>query len=86
MEVDPSPVVALNRAIAIRYACGPMAALEEVEQLADALDGYHLFHATRAALLKDVARGAEAKAAEARALELTKNPGERALLTQRLGR
>jgi RNA polymerase sigma-70 factor (ECF subfamily) len=82
--LDPSPVVALNRAIALRYAQGPTYALDEVERLADALDGYHLFHATRAELLKDVGRHADAKIAEARALDLTNNPAERALLTQRL--
>jgi RNA polymerase sigma-70 factor (ECF subfamily) len=83
-ELDPSPVVALNRAIAVRYVHGPAQALEEVDRLAEALERYHLFHATRAALLNDLGREADAKVAEARALELTHNPAERALLAQRL--
>jgi RNA polymerase sigma-70 factor (ECF subfamily) len=83
-EFDPSPVVALNRAIALRYVHGSAPALEEVERLAGPLDRYHLFHATRAALLKDLGRTTEAVAADARALELTRNPAERALLEHRL--
>jgi RNA polymerase sigma-70 factor (ECF subfamily) len=85
-ELDPSPVVALNRAIAVRYVHGPIQALDEVDRLAETLDRYHLFHATRAALLQDLGRDAEAIAAEARALELTNNPAERSLLAQRLAR
>jgi RNA polymerase sigma-70 factor (ECF subfamily) len=84
MTLDPSPVVALNRAIAVRYVYGPTQALQEVDRLAEALDRYHLFHATRAALLTDLGRDAEAKVAQGRALDLTKNVAERALLAQRL--
>jgi RNA polymerase sigma-70 factor (ECF subfamily) len=84
MALDASPVVALNRAIAVRYVDGPLRALDEVDRLAERLDRYHLFHATRAALLKDLGRHAEAAAADARALELTQNPAERALLSGRL--
>jgi RNA polymerase sigma-70 factor (ECF subfamily) len=84
MALDPSPVVALNRAIAVRYVDGPARALDEVDRLAEALDRYHLFHATRAALLSDLGRHADAAAADARALELTQNAAERALLRDRL--
>ena len=80
----PSPVVQLNRAIARRYLDGAGAALPEVDALAEALDNYYLFHATRAELLRDLEREPEARAALARALELTANPAERALLRKRL--
>jgi len=82
--VDPSPVVDLNRAIAMRYAIGPAEALAAVDALADALDRYHLFHATRAELLRDLGHADEARAADVRALALTDNPAERALLESRL--
>lgn len=84
-EFDATPVVGLNRAIAMRYVLGSTRALEEVDRLADRLDGYYLFHATRAALLKDLGRQSESAQADARALQLTSNPAERALLHQRLG-
>ena len=83
--LDPSPVVQLNRAIAVRYVHGAARALEEVDRLGEALHSYHLFHATRGVLLRDLGRQEDAAAADARALELTKNPGERALLEHRLG-
>ena len=84
LELLPSPVVQLNRAIARRYLDGAGAALPEVDALAEALDNYYLFHATRAELLRDLEREPEARAALARALELTANPAERALLRKRL--
>jgi RNA polymerase sigma-70 factor (ECF subfamily) len=84
LELMPSPVVALNRAIARRYRDGPNAALADVERLAEMLDGYYLFHATRAELLRDLGREPEARTALGRALELTANPAERALLQKRL--
>jgi len=84
LAMTSSPVVALNRAIALREVAGPEAALREVERLADDLDRYHLFHATRAELLRDLGRGEEARAADRRALELTENPAERALLAERI--
>ncbi|HXN57220.1 MAG TPA: RNA polymerase sigma factor, partial [Candidatus Angelobacter sp.] len=77
-------VVELNRAIARRYRDGADVALDDVERLAEALDTYYLFHATRAELLRDLGREHEARAALRRALELTANPAERALLQQRL--
>jgi RNA polymerase sigma-70 factor (ECF subfamily) len=85
LELMPSAVVQLNRAIARRYLDGAAAAMPEVDALAEALDDYYLFHATRAELLRDLGRDAEGRAALARALELTANPAERALLQRRLG-
>jgi RNA polymerase sigma-70 factor (ECF subfamily) len=81
-----SPVVRLNRAIALREIAGPEIALREVDALADDLDGYHLFHATRAELLRDLGRPDEGRDADRRALELTDNPAERALLEERIAR
>ena len=86
LELSDSPVVRLNRAIAVWHIDGPEIALAEVDELAEALGGYHLFHATRAELLRALGRTADARAADGRALELTGNPAERALLTKRLGR
>jgi RNA polymerase sigma-70 factor, ECF subfamily len=84
-RMSPSPVVELNRAVAIAMAHGPEQGLALVEELASggALDGYHLFHATRAELLRRIGRTAEAAAAYRRAAELTDNPAERAFLTRR---
>jgi len=84
LEQMPSPVVELNRAIARRYRDGAGAALSDVERLTEALDTYYLFHATRAELLRDLGRELEARAALRRALELTANPAERALLQKRM--
>jgi RNA polymerase sigma factor (sigma-70 family) len=82
--VAPSPVTKLHRAIALRYVSGPQTALSAVEILAGALSDYHLFHATRAELLRDLGRAEEARVADQRALELTANPAEQSLLRQRL--
>ena len=82
---DPSPVIALNRAIALRYVAGPATALATVDTLTAALDRYHLFHATRAELLRALGRVAEAREANLRAIALTANPAERMLLQQRIG-
>jgi RNA polymerase sigma-70 factor (ECF subfamily) len=84
LELHPSPVVRLNRAIALRYVVGPDAALLEVDSLGEKLARYHLFHATRAELLRALGRAAEAREADGRALALTKNPAELALLNRRL--
>ncbi|MBV9327741.1 MAG: RNA polymerase sigma factor [Chloroflexi bacterium] len=81
----PSPVVSLNRAIAMRYVYGPAAALAEVDRLAPELSRYRLAHATRAELLRDLGRPLEARLADEQALALTSNPAERSLLEQRLG-
>ncbi|HJW47778.1 MAG TPA: RNA polymerase sigma factor [Candidatus Limnocylindria bacterium] len=79
-----TPVVRLNRAIAVWHVEGPAAALAEVDALSGELNGYHLFHATRGELLRALGRPDDARAADERALELTDNPGERALLERRL--
>ena len=85
---DSSPVVRLNRAVALSRL-GPAyveQALADVDALADRLDGYHLFHATRAELLTALGRVDDADAANARALALTRNDAERRLLATRLHR
>jgi RNA polymerase sigma-70 factor (ECF subfamily) len=84
VAIDPSPVVALNRAVAVAMADGPEAGLALVDELAEPLDGYHLLHSTRADLLRRLARRDEAAAAYARALELAGNPVEREFLEGRL--
>jgi RNA polymerase sigma-70 factor (ECF subfamily) len=83
-QLAPSPVVLLNRAVATRYAIGAEQALAEIEPLSADLDGYHLFHALRAALLAALGRDAEADQVRERALELAANPAERDLLTRGL--
>jgi RNA polymerase sigma-70 factor (ECF subfamily) len=80
----PSPVVRLNKAVATRYSISPQAALAEVDQLADALAGYRLFHAVRGELLEALGRTDEARQAIERALALATNPAERELLARRL--
>ena len=84
MQFDPSPVIRLNRAIALRYVRGPAAALPEIEGLGEALQRYHIYHAAHAAILRDLGRRDEARRADEQALNLTGNPAERALLEQRL--
>ncbi|HEV3232877.1 MAG TPA: RNA polymerase sigma factor, partial [Candidatus Dormibacteraeota bacterium] len=84
LGMQDSPVVRLNRAIALRHVSGASAALGALENLARPLDGYHLYHATRAELLADLGRAGAAREARLRALELTANPAERALISRRL--
>jgi RNA polymerase sigma factor (sigma-70 family) len=84
LRLTPTAVVRLNRAIAVSHAVGAAEALEEVERLEPALRSYHLFHATRAELLRRLDRRAEAREADRRALDLTRNPAERQLLEERL--
>jgi RNA polymerase sigma-70 factor, ECF subfamily len=82
---ERSPVVELNRAVAVAMAEGPQAGLDLIEPLEGGrLDGYHLLHATRADLLRRLGRDEEAAAAYRRASELTANPTERAFLERRL--
>jgi RNA polymerase sigma factor (sigma-70 family) len=83
-HLAPSPVVRLNRAVALRYVAGPEAALAEVEALALDLDGYHLFHAIRGELLLELGQRERGRAAELRALTLTSNQAEQSLLRYRL--
>jgi RNA polymerase sigma-70 factor (ECF subfamily) len=79
------PVVALNRAVAVAMAHGPEAGLRLMEELADELDGYHLFHSARADLLRRLERPGAAACAYRRALALAANPVEREFLERRLG-
>ncbi|MFL5999986.1 MAG: RNA polymerase sigma factor [Streptomyces sp.] len=81
MAVAPSPVVALNRAVAVAETAGPAQALVLVDALD--LDGYHVLHAVRADLLRRLGRDAEAADAYAKAAELTGNPAERTYLEHR---
>ena len=85
LRMVDTPVVRLNRAVAVSHLRGPEVALGEVNDLAIALGGYHLFHATRAELLDEVGEKALAREARLRALELCENPAERALLRRKLG-
>ena len=80
----PTPVVRLNRGVAIAMADGPAAGLRLVDGLAAELGGYHLFHSARADLLRRLGRDAEAAVAYRRALDLASNPTERAFLEGRL--
>ncbi len=77
----PSPIVALNRAVAVAELDGPEVALAEVDRLP--LEKYHPWHATRADLLRRLGRSAESRAAYDAALALTDNEAERAYLTRR---
>ena len=85
-ELAPSPVVALNRAVAVAMAEGPERGLALVEELErdGQLDGYHLLHATRADLLRRLGRRKDAAHGYRRAHELAANPVERAFLERRL--
>ncbi|HEX7301756.1 RNA polymerase sigma factor [Lentzea sp.] len=83
VRVDPSPVVALNRAIAVAELDGPEVALAAVDQLEGRLAGYHPFHVTRADLLRRMGRSAESRAAYDRAIGLTGNTAETAHLVRR---
>jgi RNA polymerase sigma-70 factor (ECF subfamily) len=80
VRIDPSPVIALNRAIAVAELDGPEVALAAVDRLAGTLAGYHLYHATRADLLR---RSQHSRAAYGKAIELAGNTAETAYLTRR---
>lgn len=83
VAIDPSPVVRLNRAVAIAELDGPAVALAQVDRLGEWLEGYHAFHVTRADLLRRLHRSEEARTAYDRAIELAGNPAERAYLSRR---
>ena len=83
LATAPSPVIALNRAVAFAEVYGPEPALLIVDQLD--LDTYHLFHAVRADLLARAGRSAEAALAYDRALDLATNAAERTLLEKKRG-
>ena len=84
LRVTDTPVIRLNRAVALARMSGPQVALGEVNDLAITLGGYHLFHATRAELLDELGERSAARKARLRALELTENPAERLLLMRKL--
>jgi RNA polymerase sigma-70 factor, ECF subfamily len=83
VALDPSPVVALNRAIAVAELDGPEVGLAAVDGLEARLADYHVFHATRADLLRRLGRGEESRAAYDRAIELAGNTAETAFLVRR---
>jgi RNA polymerase sigma-70 factor, ECF subfamily len=83
VRLDPSPIVALNRAVAVAELDGPEVALSLVDQLP--LSGYHAWHVTRADLLRRLGRSSEAKAAYDAAIAATRNSAERAYLGRRRG-
>ncbi len=82
LSMTPTPVVALNRAIAVAEVRGPEAALDILDDLD--LDDYHLFHAARADLLRRLGRQEDASRAYARAAGMTASDAEHAFLTDRL--
>jgi RNA polymerase sigma-70 factor (ECF subfamily) len=84
--VQPSPIVALNRAVAVAMADGPQAALAILDRLdaAGALDKYYLLHATRADLLRRLGSSEDSAKAYLRALALVTNDSERRFLERRL--
>ncbi len=85
VRLDPSPIVALNRAIAVAELDGPEVALALVDGLEDKLAGYHAYHATRADLLRRLRRYPESRAAYDKAIESAANSAEIAYLTRRRG-
>nr|WP_221378936.1 DUF6596 domain-containing protein [Actinoplanes polyasparticus] len=82
-RIDPSPIVVLNRAIAVAELDGPDVALAAIDRLDHKLAGYHAFHATRADLLRRLGRSGQSRAAYDRAIELAGNTAETAYLTRR---
>src|ERR1700737_568543 len=85
-RLQPSPIVSLNRAVAVAMVEGPQPALALIDELAATgeLDGYHLLHATRADLLRRLGMSADAAASYERALALVSNKSERRFLERRL--
>ena len=83
LALSPTPVAALNRAVALGERDGPVAALEVLDDLAGQLDGYHLLHAARGDVLERLGRHEEAAAAFERAMALTANAAEVELLRRR---
>jgi len=87
-QIAPSPIVELNRAVAVAMAFGPAAGLDLVDALADepTLEGYHLLSSVRGDLLAKLGRHAEAREAFERAASLTRNARERDLMLERAAR
>jgi RNA polymerase sigma-70 factor (ECF subfamily) len=86
MHIDPSPVVALNRAVAIAMRYGPQAGLVAIDSILarGELSNYHLAHAAQADLYRRLGDTVQARAAYQRALKLTQQEPERRFLIQRL--
>ena len=82
-EVTPSPIIELNRAVALSKLMGPEAGLNIVEGLSEELEDYHLLHSVRGDLLEKLGRNQEARAQFERAAAMTKNEQERKLLLKR---
>ncbi len=85
-QMQPSPVVTLNRAVAVSKADGPAAALAMIEPLAEQLDGYFYFHGARGAFLLELERPNDAKVAFDRAIALANTPAEAAHIRLQLDR
>jgi RNA polymerase sigma-70 factor, ECF subfamily len=83
VRIDPSPIVALNRAIAIAELDGPEVAMAAIDCLEERLADYHAFHASRADLLRRLGRSRESRVAYGRAIQLAGNTAETAYLTRR---
>ena len=83
VRLDPSPVIALNRAIAVAELDGPEVALALVDRLEHRLAGYHAYHAARADLLRRLGRSQHSRAAYDKAIDLAGNTAETASLTRR---
>jgi RNA polymerase sigma-70 factor (ECF subfamily) len=83
VRIDPSPIVALNRAVAVAELDGPDVALAIVDRLEGDLADYHAYHVTRADLLRRLGRSDASRAAYDRAIELAGNTAETAYLTRR---
>ncbi len=83
VRLDSSPIIALNRAIAVAELDGPEVALAVVDRLEQRLVGYHAYHATRADLLRRLGRSQQSRAAYDIAIELAGNRAETAYLTRR---
>ena len=84
--LQPTPVITLNRAVAVAKTRGEAAALELIEPLAGPLDGYLYFHSTRAGMLAVAGRAAEARDVYRKALALQPTTAERAYLESGLAR
>ena len=85
-RIEPSPIIALNRAVAVAMAEGPAAGLALIDEIeaSGALEGYHLLHSARADLFRRMGAAAEAEAAYTRALALVSSESERRYLERRL--
>jgi RNA polymerase sigma-70 factor, ECF subfamily len=83
VRLDPSPIIVLNRAIAVAELEGPEVALAVIGRLDNTLAGYHAYHATRADLLRRLGRSQESHAAYDKAIELSRNTAESAYLARR---